>query len=74
MTNRGLVLPLFVPGTLCIVINWACEVLFKHVRDDSCHKQDCWDNANLVQLPLILEFKCQFLISVLLSTFVDNRM
>ena len=31
MTNRGLVLPLFVPGTLCIVINWACEVLFKHL-------------------------------------------
>ena len=37
--KQGFSITTYVPGTLWVVINGACEALFKHVRDDSSHRQ-----------------------------------
>ena len=44
--------------------------MVKHVRADSHSRRDQWSNNNHVQLPLFLDFKCQFLIFILFSVIV----
>ena len=59
--NSCLVLPLSGPGKVGVAVNWGSEALVSYVTNDPCSREDPRNNNNLVQLLLLLDFKCQIL-------------